>query len=572
MAEPALLAILVVSSLVIISIFSSVLSFRVGAPLLLVFLAIGLLAGEDGIGGINFEDAELAFWGCSLALAVILFDSGFATSWRSYRKAARPAITLAVLGTVATAGIVAVGAKLLLPIDWTVALLLGACVSSTDAAAVFFLLRTGGLRIQEKIRATLEIESGTNDPVAIFMVVAILSVATGVQDGWQNLPWMLVQQAGLGVLIGVGGGFLMVRLINLLTIETALYAIAVLGMALLVFSATTLLGGSGFLAVYLAGLIAGNRQLKGKYTMRRFQSGLTWLAQILMFVTLGLFAVPSTFIDVLLPALGLALVLTFVARPAAVIACLWPQRYRPNEVAFTSWVGLRGAVSILLAILPLRAGMEDAQMLFNVVFLVVIFSLLIQGWTVKLAAERFKVMRPIKSGMIDRIELELPGRSQHELVAYRLADNSPALGKARIPRWARPSLVVRHGDSLRPHQAGELTPGDTVYLFCAERHVPLLDRIYTAVDLVDERDFLGDFSLPPDTKADSIAKRFGLSLPHDMQGKTLRDIFNERLRGRIELGDRIPIGPFELIVRDLSAEGVVEEVGLLLDDPDLVRR
>lgn len=570
--DPAILSILIVASLVVISIFSSVLSFRIGAPLLLVFLGVGLLAGEDGIGGINFNDADIAYSVGSLALAVILFDSGFATSWRAYRKAAAPALTLATLGTVLTALLVASAAWLLLPIDWPIALLLGACLSSTDAAAVFFLLRTGGVRIKERVRSTLEIESGTNDPVAIFMVLGFLALIAGDREGISGMLLTLAQQFGFGALLGVGGGLAMVRLVNALDIETALYPIAVLGMALFLFASTTMVGGSGFLAVYLAGLVAGNQHLKGKYSMRRFQAGLTWLAQILMFVTLGLFAVPSTFLDVLLPALGLALLLTLVARPLAVAVCLAPQRFSLQESVFVSWVGLRGAVSILLAILPLRVGLDDGQLLFNVVFLVVVFSLLLQGWTVKLAAQRLKLIETAQGGMIDRVELELPGRAAHELVGYRLAANSPALRATRIPRWARPSLILRDGESLRPHQAGALRAGDTVYLFCAERHLRLLDRIYTAVDTVDARDFLGDFSLPPDASVDSIAKRFDISLPQDMRGKTLREVFTERLRGGLELGDRVPLGPFELIVRDISAEGVVEEVGLLLDDPDIVRR
>ena len=572
MIEPEIVTILIIASLVVISIFSSVLSFRMGAPLLLVFLGVGLLAGEDGIGGIDFDDAQIAYWGCSLALAVILFDSGFATPWRAYRKAAAPALTLATVGTVLTALVVAAGARLLLPIDWPTALLLGACLSSTDAAAVFFLLRTGGVRIRERVRSTVDIESGTNDPVAIFMVVALLAAVAGDRDGIDGMLITLVQQMGLGAVFGVGGGLAMVRLVNALDIETALYPVAVLGMALIVFAGTTMVGGSGFLAVYLAGLVAGNQRLKGKYSMRRFQAGLTWLAQILMFVTLGLFATPSSFIDVIWPAIGLALVLTLLARPLAVLICLRPQRFDWRETGFVGWVGLRGAVSILLAILPLRAGLADGQLLFNVVFLVVIFSLLLQGWTVRLAAQRLRQMEAAQAAMIDRIELELPGRAEHELVGYRLAANSPALGATRIPRWARPSLILRNGESLRPHQAGALEPGDTVYLFCAERHIRLLDRIYAAVDTVDARDFLGDFSLPPDASADSIARRFDIDLPPDMRGKTLREVFRDRLRGSVELGDRVPLGPFELIVRDISPEGVVEEVGLLLDDPDIVRR
>lgn len=572
MADPILLTILIMSALLVLSIFSSVLSFRIGAPLLLVFLTIGMLAGAEKIGGIPFDDAGLAFWLCSLGLAVVLFDSGFATPWRAYRKAAAPALTLATLGTVMTAGLFAASAYWLLPIDWPLALLLGACLSSTDAAAVFFQLRTGGVRIQERVRSTIEIESGTNDPIAIFMVIAVLAVMDGDRSVGMQLLITLLQQFGLGAFLGVLGGVGIVRAVNVLNIETALYPVAVLGMTLLLFSATTWVGGSGFLAVYLAGLVAGNRPLKAKYSMRRFQAVLTWLAQILMFITLGLLAVPENLLTVFWPSLGLALFLMLIARPLAVAVCLPLQGFTRNETLFVSWVGLRGAVSILLAILPLRAGIEGAEMLFNVVVLVVVFSLLLQGWTVKSAARRLRVLLSEHGAMIDRIELELPGRAEHELVGYRLSERSPALTGARIPRWARPSLIIRDGHSLRPHQAGALQASDTVYLFCAEHHVRLLDRIYASSRGLDARQWLGDYSLPPDALVEPVAERFVIALPADLKGLTLRQVLEKRLRGRIELGDRVPLGDVALIVRDLGPDGAIEEVGLLVDDPETVGR
>ncbi|MBY8964535.1 potassium/proton antiporter [Algiphilus sp. NNCM1] len=572
MADPVLLTILVISTLLVLSIFSSVLSFRIGAPLLLVFLTIGLVAGSVSLGGLPFDDAGLAFWLCSLGLAVVLFDSGFATPWRAYRKAAAPALTLATVGTIITAGVFSVSAYWLLPIDWPLALLLGACLSSTDAAAVFFQLRSGGVRIQERVRSTIEIESGTNDPIAIFMVIAVLAVIDGDQSAGTLLLMTLVEQFGIGAALGLLGGATIVRAINMLDIETALYPVAVLGMTLLLFSATTWIGGSGFLAVYLAGLVAGNRPLRAKYSMRRFQAVLTWLAQILMFVTLGLLAVPENLMTVFWPALGLALVLMFVARPLAVALCLPLQGFSRNETLFVSWVGLRGAVSILLAIMPMQSGIAGGELLFNVVVLVVVFSLLLQGWTVKAAARASKVLLSEQSAMIDRVELELPGRAEHELVGYRLSENSPAITGARIPRWARPSLVIRDGHSLRPHQAGALQANDTVYLFCAEHHIRLLDRIYATSHGLDARQWLGDYSLPPDALVEPIAQRFAIALPPDLKGLTLREVFEQRLRGRIELGDRVPLGEFALIVRDLSGEGTIEEVGLLVDDPETVGR
>jgi len=291
-----------------------------------------------------------------------------------------------------------------------------------------------------------------------------------------------------------------------------------------------------------------------------------------MFLTLGLFATPSQFGAALVPALILAAALTFVARPVAAAICLAPFGVRPRETAFIAWVGLRGAVSILLALLPLIAGLEKAHLLFNIVFLMVVFSLLIQGWTIRPVARWLGQVDTTTSGLLDRIELELPGRSRHDLVAYRLSPTSPVLLGIRIPRWARPSLVVRDDESMRAHQAGDLRAGDLVYLFCADRHIPLLDRINAGSPAGDEREFLGDFSLSPDVTVDSLAERYGIPVPADLSGRTLREAIGERLQGKAELGDRVALGSLELIVRDLDAEGEILEVGLLLDNPDAVFR
>lgn len=568
-------ATLVIAALVLLSILSSVLSFRLGAPLLLVFLMVGLLAGEDGPGQIHFSDAPLAYLVGSLALAVVLFDSGFATGLGSFRAHAGPAITLASVGVLITAAIVGAAAHALLMLSWSESLLLGAIVASTDAAAVFFLLRAGGIRVRERTRSILEIESGSNDPAAIFLTLLLLEAVTQAaspQELGVALAIDLVRQFGIGVVLGLAGGWVVERLNNAFDMESALYPLIALSAALCVFSGANLLGGSGFLAIYVTGLYAGNRPLKAKGSIRRFQAAMTWLAQIAMFLTLGLFATPSQFAAALLPAVLLAAVLTFVARPVAAALCLAPFGLRPRETAFVAWVGLRGAVSILLALLPLIAGLENARLLFNIVFLMVVFSLLIQGWTIRPVARWLRQVDTTAGGLLDRLELELPGRSAHDLVAYKLGPRSPALLGIRIPRWARPSLVVREGDSMRWHQAGALREGDLVYLFCAERHVKLLDRIYAGSPAGDEREFLGDFSLAPDVSVDSVGERYGIAVPPDFAGKTLREAIVARLQGRAELGDRVVLGPLELIVRDIGAEGEILEVGLLLDNPDAVRR
>ena len=347
------------------SALTSLISQRIGAPLLLVFLGIGILAGEDGLLGIDFDSGGTAYFIGSLALAIILFDSGFATPLSSYRVAAGPALTLATLGVVLTTGFVGAAAHWLFGTDWTQALLLGAIVASTDAAAVFFLLRAGGVVIRERVRATLEIESGANDPMAIFLTATLVEMAAidvaGTAMGVE-LVADFAAQIGLGLLLGAAGGGLIVLLLGRLRrFEAGLYPITALAGALVVFSATGLLGGSGFLAAYIAGLVAGNWPVRLAFRIRNFQVGMTWLAHIGMFLTLGLLATPSEFSAILWPAVGLAAVLILVARPLAVWPCLLPFGFNPREVLFVGWVGLRGAVSILLAICPGLAVSQEAR-------------------------------------------------------------------------------------------------------------------------------------------------------------------------------------------------------------------
>ncbi|HXH25332.1 MAG TPA: potassium/proton antiporter, partial [Vicinamibacterales bacterium] len=380
--EAIAIIILVGASLLFVSILTSLVAFRIGAPLLLLFLAIGLAAGEDGLG-IQFNNAPAAFLIGTVALAVILFDSGFNTPFSSFRLATGPALTLATLGVVLTAGIVGLAGWAAFDRPWPQSLLIGAILASTDAAAVFFLLRVGGITVRERVRSTLEIESGSNDPIAIFLTLGLVEMIAADAADPVHLALRFVTQMGLGGLIGFAGGWLLVATLNDLRLEAGLYPVLAVAGALLLFAATSALDGSGFLAVYVAGLIVGNAPLRAVQALRRFQDGLTWLAQIVMFVMLGLLATPSQFAAVAAPSLLLAAVLVLVARPVAVWVCLLPFRFPRNEVAFVAWVGLRGAVSILLAIVPTLYGLPDGQTYFNIAFLVVLASLLAQGWTIR---------------------------------------------------------------------------------------------------------------------------------------------------------------------------------------------
>ena len=569
MVEAMLIAILVGSGLLVLSILTSLVSFRVGAPLLLLFLAIGLLAGEDGPGGIAYDHHAETFFVGSLALAIILFTSGFETRWPTLRTAAAPAVVLATVGVLLTAGLLGVVAHHMLGLPWLEALLLGAIVGSTDAAAVFFLLRVGGITIRDRVRATLEVESGSNDPMAIFLVVALLELilaGSGLETLGQSVASAFALQMGLGLVMGAVGGWLIVKSVNLMTLEPGLYPIAFLGSALMLFAVTGLLGGSGFLAVYVAGLVAGNTAIHGRPHLERFQEGLTWLAQIVMFLLLGLLATPSSFADIALPVIGLALVLTFVVRPLAIGLCLLPFGFRRNEIAFVSFVGLRGAVSILLAILPIMAGLGSGQYLFNAAFIIVLVSLLVQGWTIRPLARWLGVVVPPRTGPVERVELELPGTAHHELVVYHITEGSPVAKGHRLPRWARPSLVVREGRSFSLHHAGRLRPDDYVYIFTSPTFIALLDRLFASRATLSaaDQDFYGDLMIAPTASLGALAESYGLEVAAADRETAVADFMLRQFNGRIEVGDRLVLGPLDLIARAVDDAGAATEIGLSL--------
>ncbi|MCT8999252.1 potassium/proton antiporter [Chelativorans intermedius] len=564
---------LIGTALVLFAAFSSLIAFRFGAPLLLVFLGIGLAAGTDGLG-LDFDNASVAFFVGSLALAVILFDSGFGTSLASFRAAALPAVVLATFGVVITAGLVGVAAHYATGLDWLESLLLGATVASTDAAAVFFLLRVGNIFVRERVRSTLEVESGSNDPMAIFLTLALVGlIATGAPLEPEKLATDValgfLRQMSIGLVAGLAGGYVIVRLVMRLKLEQGLLPIFVLALSLLVFALAGALGGSGFLAVYVAGLVAGNAKLRSTAALKRFQDGVTWAAQIIMFLVLGLFATPSQFGEIALPALFLGLFLIFVARPLAVALCLMPFRFSRAETAFISWVGLRGAVSILLAITPLIDGLEAGRNLFNIVFIIVLVSLVVQGWSVAPLARRLGLVVPARMGPVDKVELELPGSARHELLAYRVVPGSPVARGERIPRWARPSLVVRGDRSMTYQYAGRLQAGDHVYIFVPDRYPRLLDRLFASPAEVDPEDaeFFGAFAVDPDRPAADIEAAYALGLDEQEQALTIAELVRKRLGGRAEYGDRVPLGSIELIVREVDEKGTITSIGLSVDPP-----
>jgi cell volume regulation protein A len=295
---------------------------------------------------------------------------------------------------------------------------------------------------------------------------------------------------------------------------------------------------------------------------------MTWLSQITMFLILGLLATPSQFPQIVVPAVALALVLIFIARPAAVWLCLLPFRFQRAETAFISWVGLRGAVSILLAILPLVGGLDNAATFFNAAFIIVLVSLLVQGWTISPLARRLGLVVPPRIGPVDKVELELPGSAHHELLVYRVVPNSPVAKGERLPRWARPSLVVRDGHSMRYQYAGRLRAGDYVYLFISARYPHLLDRLFASPAPVegDDAEFFGSFTIDPSRPARDLEAAYGPALREgEDEEMTIAELMTARLGGRAEYADRVAVGPVELIVRDVDDNGGIVSVGVLLD-------
>lgn len=561
---------LVATALVFLAAFSSLIAFRFGAPLLLLFLTIGLAAGVDGLG-IVFSNFPLAYVVGSLALAVILFDSGYGTSLQSFRLSAAPALTLATFGVLLTTLLLGVAAHFLFGFSYLEGMLLGAILGSTDAAAVFFLLRIGGINIRDRVRSTLEVESGTNDPMAIFLAIALvelISNGSGADGLSLELLRLFVEQMGIGLILGLAGGASIAFILRRLHIEQGLAPIFMLAIALMIFSFTGLIGGSGFLAVYVAGIYAGSRKLPATVAIKRFQDGMTWLAQIIMFLVLGLLATPSQFPEILLPAVLLALFLVFVARPLAVWLCLLPFDFTQRETGFIAWVGLRGAVSILLGIVPVVGNMENGQIFFNTAFIVVMISLVLQGWTIKPLAKRLALIIPPRIGAIDKVELDLPGTANHELLAYRVVARSPVLRGERIPRWAMPSLVIRDGKSMRYQYAGRLRENDQVYLFIAPSYSKLLDRLFATEAPVaeDDGEFFGTFAISPASHVRDIDEAYGpLSISDSERGKTIADLITQRVGGRPDYADRVRLGTIVLIVRDIDEHGHIASVGVSME-------
>src|SRR6516225_2909354 len=563
------IAILLGAVLVMAGILSSLLALRFGAPLLLAFLVIGMLAGDSGPGHIAFDDVRTTYLVGSVALALILFDGGLRTRFQAIRAVLAPSLVLATIGVLLTALITAPVAKYALDLNWTEALLVGAVVASTDAAAVFLLVHAQGLRLRPRVGAMLEAESGSNDPFAIFLTLMLVEFISIGHSSPAHVLLELSQEAVLGAIVGVIGGRLIVIALNRVALPQGLHAPFVATTALVIFGVAQLLHASGFLAVYLAGIIVGNHPTRAHNSVVTFLDAATWLAQIVMFVLLGLLVSPQRLGASAGPAVVVALVLMLVARPVAVFLCLAPFRFNWREKIFIAWTGLRGAVAIFLASIPMLVGLSKAYLYFDVAFVVVIISLLLQGWTLAYAARRLHVALPRADRGPRRVELDLPGQLEQELVGYPVRPKSLYFRRGLIPSWSKPTLVIRNENILSPAEADPIAPGDYIYLLAPPEKAEVLDRFFVDMppSTAPDPHLFGDFMVSGEHTLAELAEIYGVKVSEDEARLTLADYFDVHLDRAPKEGAELALDEIVLVARSISG-GRVNVVGLRLPEEE----
>src|SRR4051812_17415154 len=563
------IAILLGAVLVMAGILSSLLALRFGAPLLLVFLFIGVLAGDAGPGQIDFNDVRTTYLVGSVALALILFDGGLRTRFSSIRTVLAPSMVLATLGVLLTAMLTAPVARYALGLNWTEALLVGAVVASTDAAAVFLLVHAQGLRLRPRVGATLEAESGTNDPFAVFLTLMLVELISIGESSAAHVALELIREAVLGTVVGVIGGRLVVLALNRVALPQGLHAPFVTTAALVIFGGAQIVHGSGFLAVYLAGIIIGNRPTRAHNSVVTFLDAATWLAQIVMFVLLGLLVSPQRLVGSIGSAVVVAFVLMLVARPVAVFLCLAPFNFNWREKTFIAWTGLRGAVAIFLASIPMLVGLSKAYLYFDIAFVVVIISLLLQGWTLAAAARRLHVALPRSDRGPRRIELDLPGQLEQQLVGYSVRPKSLYLRRSLIPSWSKPTLVIRDEKILSPAEAEPIAAGDYIYLLAPPEKAEALDRFFVdmAPSTAPDPHLLGDFTVSGEHTLGELAEVYGVAVDEEQARLTLADYFDIHLDRAPKEGAELALDPIVLVARSIGG-GRVNVVGLRLPEDE----
>jgi potassium/hydrogen antiporter len=474
------------SVLLFISIVASKTSFRFGIPALILFLIVGMLAGSDGPGGIYFNDPQIAQFLGAVALIFILFSGGLETKFESIRPVLKDGISLATVGVLITALLVGLFSSYLLGFTLYEGLLLGAIVSSTDAAAVFSILRSRNVGLKGNLRPLLEFESGSNDPMAYFLTISFVYLVTTPDAS----AWSLIPKFFKGMVIGAAAGYAFGKLtiwtVNKIKLNVdGLYPVLVLSMIFFTFSFTDTIGGNGFLAVYIAAILLGNTNLIHKKSLVKFYDGQAWLLQIIMFLTLGLLVFPKQIPPIIGPGVLISLFLIFIARPIAVFASLaFAKDLNFRKKLFLSWVGLRGAVPIIFATYPMLAGVQHSNLIFNLVFFISVTSVLIQGTTLPIMAKWLHVRVPEKVKRKFPLDIELKEDEKSELIELDLTASSPSVGKQvvdlKLPITALIVLIHRRGKYMTPTGETILEPEDHLLIMADSKET--IEKVHQQFD------------------------------------------------------------------------------------------
>jgi potassium/hydrogen antiporter len=466
-----------ISLLIVLSILIARFSNNIGVPVMLLFLGVGMLAGSEGPGGLYFDNALVSQWVGIVALIFILFTGGLETKWKDVKPVLMPSLSLATVGVLFTALLVAAFTVYVFKVEWPIGLLLGAIVSSTDAAAVFSIIGARDIKLKGRIQPLLELESGSNDPMAVFLTISLVEFITGKHLHWSHLLLEFVLEMGLGLVMGLLLGKLLVWMLNKLNFQIdAFYLVVSLAFSVLIYALTSKLHGSGFFAVYVAGLVTGNGQMVHRKSILRFFDGVAWLSQITMFLTLGLLVFPSQVFDGIKIELSVALFLIFFARPIGVFISLAFSGFSIKEKFFVSWVGLRGAVPIILATFPLLSGIKEANWIFNVVFFIVLTSVLLQGWPIPFLAAKMGISETHKPKVKSPIEFSDFADSPMKLANFVLpAQADEFIGKSLVQiqplKGALVVMVLRDDYYFVPSGGTILETGDKIQILADEQKI-----------------------------------------------------------------------------------------------------
>jgi cell volume regulation protein A len=552
--------ILLAAILIVFGILSSKISARLGLPMLVLFLLVGMAAGEAGIGGIKFDNAQMAHALGSLALAIILFDGGLQTPMNSIKQVWKPASVLATLGVAVTSIITGLAAAYILDVPLYYGLLIGAIVGSTDAAAVFSLLRNAGIHIKPRLKSTLEIESATNDPMAIFLTVGLLEIMVNDMEPGTGLLLLFIKQMGLGSLIGLAIGWAAIKIINKIELSTSgLYPVMVLAFGLLGFGIAANLGGSGFLAIFIVGVVIGNKNFVFKRTTFLFHDGLAWMSQITMFVVLGLLINPLTLLDIWWQGLLIAIALTFVARPLAVVPVLKLFGFNYREITLVSWVGLRGSVPIILAIYPLMYGLPNAPLIFSVVFFVVLISATVQGSTLPWVAQKLNLTEPPPPTPAVSLEITALNDVDAEIVEYTLAKQSRAAGRrlsqAALPEGTVVAMITRGSEVIPPRGSTQLIEGDHLFIVTKPETRLFIEQVFSTDGASEFWQEGGVLRLKGYTKVCDLQHSYGINLIATAD-LSLDEILKQTLQDKAAVNAKAQFGQIELQIIEMVGERI----------------